>query len=69
MGLMASNGIHQWQLGGDQLRRKMTSRVWLKPKVVVRIDFAEWTGADKVRHTKFVGLREDKDPQKVVREI
>jgi DNA ligase D-like protein (predicted ligase) len=47
---------------------KMKSCVWLKPKVVVRIDFAEWTGADKLRHTKFIGLREDKDPCKVVRE-
>ena len=40
----------------------------MKPKVVVRIDFAEWTGGGKLRHTKFVGLREDKDPKKVVRE-
>jgi DNA ligase D-like protein (predicted ligase) len=47
---------------------KMKSCVWLKPKVVVRIDFAEWTGADKLRHTKFVGLRNDKDARKVVRE-
>jgi len=48
--------------------QKMKSCVWLKPKVVVRIDFAEWTGATKLRHTKFIGLREDKDPRKVVRE-
>jgi len=47
---------------------KMKSCVWLKPKIVVRIDFAEWTGADKLRHTKFIGLREDKDARKVVRE-
>ncbi len=47
---------------------KMKSCTWLKPKVVVRIHFAEWTGADKLRHTKFMGLREDKDPRKVVRE-
>jgi DNA ligase D-like protein (predicted ligase) len=47
---------------------KMKSCVWLKPNVVVRIDFAEWTGADKLRHTKFIGLREDKNPRKVVRE-
>ena len=47
---------------------KMKSCVWVKPKVVVRVDFAEWTGADKLRHTKFIGLREDKDPRKVVRE-
>jgi DNA ligase D-like protein (predicted ligase) len=47
---------------------KMKSCVWRKPKIVVRIDFAEWTRADKLRHTKFIGLREDKDPKKVVRE-
>jgi ATP-dependent DNA ligase len=34
----------------------------------VRMDFAEWTSADKLRHTKFIDLREDKDPRKVVRE-
>jgi bifunctional non-homologous end joining protein LigD len=47
---------------------KMKSCIWVKPEVVVRIDFAEWTGADKLRHTKFVALRDDKDPRKVVRE-
>ena len=47
---------------------KMKACIWVKPEVVVRIDFAEWTGADKLRHTKFVALRFDKDPRKVVRE-
>jgi DNA ligase D-like protein (predicted ligase) len=47
---------------------KMKGCVWLKPKAVARIDFAEWTGADKLRHTKFIALRDDKDPRKVVKE-
>lgn len=47
---------------------KMKGCVWLKPKAVVRIDFLEWTGADKLRHTKYVAMRDDKDPRKVVRE-
>jgi DNA ligase D-like protein (predicted ligase) len=47
---------------------KMKSCVWVKPNIVVRIDFAEWTGADKLRHPKFIGLRDDKNPRKVVRE-
>jgi DNA ligase D-like protein (predicted ligase) len=47
---------------------KMKTCVWLKPEAVVRIDFLEWTSADHLRHTKFVGMREDKDPKKVVRE-
>jgi bifunctional non-homologous end joining protein LigD len=47
---------------------KMKSCIWVKPGVVVRIDFAEWTGADKLRHTKFFAIRDDKDPRRVVRE-
>jgi DNA ligase D-like protein (predicted ligase) len=47
---------------------KMKQCVWLKPEAVVRIDFAEWTGGDKLRHTKYVAMRTDKDPKKVVRE-
>lgn len=47
---------------------KMKGCVWVKPKTVARIEFAEWTGADKLRHTKFVALRDDKDPRKAVRE-
>jgi ATP-dependent DNA ligase len=46
----------------------MKGCVWWKPKAVARIDFAEWTGADKLRHTQFVALRDDKDPPKVVKE-
>ena len=47
---------------------KMKNCIWLKPEAVVRIDFAQWTGADKLRHTKFVAMRDDKNPKKVVRE-
>jgi len=47
---------------------KMKSCIWVSPIVVVRIDFAEWTGADKLRHTKYVAMRNDKAPRRVVRE-
>ena len=47
---------------------KMKECVWVKPRILAEIDFLEWTGADHLRHTKFVGLRDDKDPQSVVRE-
>lgn len=47
---------------------KMKNCIWLKPEIVVRIDFLEWTGADHLRHTKYVALRDDKDPRKVVKE-
>jgi DNA ligase D-like protein (predicted ligase) len=47
---------------------KMTQCVWLKPEAVAEIEFLEWTGADHLRHTKFIRLRNDKDPRRVMRE-
>jgi ATP-dependent DNA ligase len=47
---------------------KMKQCIWIKPNVVVRIDFLEWTGADHLRHTKFVALCNDKGSRKVVKE-
>ena len=47
---------------------KMKQCVWLKPKIVARVEFAEWTSADHLRHPKFAGLRDDKDPRTVVKE-
>jgi hypothetical protein len=47
---------------------KMKECVWVRPEQVASIQFLEWTGADHLRHTKFVALRDDKDPSKVIRE-
>jgi bifunctional non-homologous end joining protein LigD len=41
---------------------------WVNPKFVAQIKFAEWTRDGKLRQPVFLGLREDKDPKKVVRE-
>jgi bifunctional non-homologous end joining protein LigD len=47
---------------------KMKECVWVKPESVAQIEFLEWTDADHLRHAKFVRLRDDKDPRKVVKE-
>jgi bifunctional non-homologous end joining protein LigD len=47
---------------------KMKEAVWLKPEAVAQIQFLEWTGAEHLRHTKFIALRDDKDQRKIVRE-
>lgn len=41
---------------------------WVTPDLVAEIGFAEWTGDGRLRHPRFLGLRRDKDPKKVVRE-
>ena len=54
---------------GDSLTaEKMKQCVWLVPKTVAQIEFLEWTGGDRLRHAKFVRLRDDKDPRMVVKE-
>jgi bifunctional non-homologous end joining protein LigD len=42
---------------------------WVKPKVIAQIEFTEWTPDGHLRQSAFVGLREDKDPREVVREV
>lgn len=53
----------QWAL----TKEEMKNCVWLKPELVAQVEFTEWTPDGHLRHSKFVGLREDKD-RAVVRE-
>ena len=41
---------------------------WVEPELVAEIGFTEWTGAGRLRHPRFLGLRDDKAARKVVRE-
>jgi bifunctional non-homologous end joining protein LigD len=41
---------------------------WVKPKLVCEVGFSEWTPDGKLRHPRFLGLRDDKKPKDVVRE-
>jgi DNA ligase D-like protein (predicted ligase) len=41
---------------------------WVKPRLVAQIGFTEWTVEGKLRHPRFLGLRDDKRPEEIVRE-
>src|SRR5260370_26362956 len=45
----------------------MKQCVWVRPKLIAVVEFLEWTEGDRLRHSKFVALREDKNPREVVR--
>ena len=60
----AKNG--RW--GQGLTKAKMAECQWLKPVLVGQFEFLEWTGDNHLRHSKFVGLREDKKASDVVRE-
>jgi DNA ligase D-like protein (predicted ligase) len=41
---------------------------WVEPKLVAQIGFTEWTRDGRLRHPRFLGLRDDKTASEVVRE-
>jgi bifunctional non-homologous end joining protein LigD len=41
---------------------------WVEPRLVAQVGFSEWTRDGQLRHPRFQGLRDDKDPAEVVRE-
>jgi ATP-dependent DNA ligase len=49
-------------------KEEMKNCVWLKPKLVAQIEFTEWTPNGHLRHSKFIGLRDDKNARIVARE-
>jgi bifunctional non-homologous end joining protein LigD len=58
--------------GSSPFRRRVkdeTVTTWVRPKLVAEVKFTEWTSAGEMRHPAYLGLREDKRPQNVVREI
>ncbi|HEY8766474.1 MAG TPA: DNA ligase D [Dehalococcoidia bacterium] len=42
---------------------------WVKPELVARVKFAEWTNDGHLRAPSFLGLRDDKPPHDVHREV
>ena len=46
----------------------MNKMHWVTPKFVAQIKFGEWTRDGKLRQPVFLGVREDKDPKRVIRE-
>jgi bifunctional non-homologous end joining protein LigD len=42
---------------------------WARPELVAQIAFSEWTRDGRLRHPRFLGLRDDKPASDVVREV
>jgi bifunctional non-homologous end joining protein LigD len=47
----------------------VTKAHWVRPELVAEVAFTEWTSDGRLRHPSFQGLREDKKPEEIVREI
>lgn len=44
-------------------------QTWVKPLLVAQVKFQEWTKEGKMRQAVYLGLREDKNPKEVVKEV
>jgi bifunctional non-homologous end joining protein LigD len=42
---------------------------WVEPRLVAEVGFTEWTRDGRLRHPRFLGLRDDKAASEVVREL
>jgi bifunctional non-homologous end joining protein LigD len=50
----------------DAVRERGAS--WVEPQLVAQVGFSEWTRDGRLRHPRFLGLRDDKAAREVVRE-
>jgi len=53
---------------GDTKGIAMKGVHWVQPELVAEVGFAEWTPDGKLRHPRYLGLRDDKSPDQIVRE-
>jgi bifunctional non-homologous end joining protein LigD len=51
----------------DEVRER--SATWVEPRLVAQVGFSEWTRDGRLRHPRFLGLRDDKAAEEVVREV
>lgn len=47
---------------------RATGATWVQPVLVAQVGFTEWTRDGRLRHPRFLGLRDDKAARDVVRE-
>lgn len=63
---LPTEGSSRW--GGGVTAQDMKEMTWTQPEVVVEIRFVEWTAENRLRLSKFIGLRPDKVAADVRRE-
>ncbi len=63
---MASPGPPDMMVAGDPVD---PTTKWIRQEIVVEVQYTSWSGAGRVRHPVYLGLREDKAAAEIVREL
>lgn len=53
----------------DVPRADQKGATWVEPRVVIEVEFTEWTSDGRLRHPSFKGVREDKPAHEVMIEL
>ncbi|MFL5253490.1 MAG: DNA ligase D [Rhodopila sp.] len=53
-------------VAGDDIEKLIH---WVRPELVAEVSYTAWSGAGRLRHAVFLGLREDKEAREVVRPV
>jgi bifunctional non-homologous end joining protein LigD len=61
-----ATGSQRVLYAGDPLDRTVR---WVQPDLVVEVEYAGWSGSGRLRHSVFLGIREDKIATDVVRKV
>jgi bifunctional non-homologous end joining protein LigD len=59
---------HKGRWGDGLTAEDMGKCIWVRPELVAQIEFLEWTESDRLRHSKFSRLRQDKEACTVIKE-
>ena len=63
---LASSQPEELLFSGDPLDRQIQ---WVRPELIVEVSYTAWSGAGRVRHPVYLGIREDKTAREVVRAV
>ena len=68
-GLARLAGLEQDRSPFDRGKLPRSGVHWVQPRLVAEVGFSEWTTDVELRHPRFQGLRDDKEPAEVTREM
>lgn len=68
LALLTERSTDAMPFAGEPPRDVERNGRWVRPELVIEVEFAEWTGDRVLRHPAYVGQRFDKDPATVVLE-
>src|ERR1700733_6072608 len=64
--LMTSTAPERLLVSGAPLDRSVT---WVRPEIVIEVQFTDWSGSGRLRHPVYLGIREDKVARDVIQPV